>query len=199
MSEQWNTGAGGEDQQYGGRSYGNSNYRGGPGGPGGPRRGGPPGGGYGAERSMGGVGGGGYQGSNGGGGFGGQRRGGPPGGYNGAGGGGGGGYQGSRPNYGDRPQRPFGAGGGGGGGGGGGYGGYPEGSASSLLEIDSNKVGMVIGRQGAKIREIQESFNVHVKIGEYKRDRNQFVCVMWFGGGGGGVDVCCVRVDLIRK
>lgn len=171
MSEGWNSGgaggAGGEEQ-YGGRSYGNSNYRG----TGGPRRG--PGGGGGgyagqapAAGGFPGSNGGGYQGNGGGGGgFGGQRRSGPPGAYNGGGGGGGGGYQGSRPNYGEqRAPRPY---GGAGGGGGGGYNAYPpEGSASSLLEIDSNKVGMVIGRGGSKIREIQESFNVHVKIGEY--------------------------------
>lgn len=154
MSEWGNSG--GEDQQFG-RSYGNSNYRG----AGGPRRG-PGGGGYGGERSMGG-GGGGYQsngsapyggGGGGGGGYGAPRR------------GGGGGYGGGAPSYGDRPQRPSYQGGGGGGGGGGGYGGYPEASASSLMEIDSNKVGMVIGRGGSKIREIQENYNVHVKIGE---------------------------------
>lgn len=39
-------------------------------------------------------------------------------------------------------------------------------SASSKMDIDSKKVGMVIGRGGGKIREIQDSFNVHVKIGE---------------------------------
>jgi len=38
------------------------------------------------------------------------------------------------------------------------------GDASSVFEIDSNKVGMVIGRKGGKIREIQENFQVHVKI-----------------------------------
>lgn len=35
----------------------------------------------------------------------------------------------------------------------------------SKIDIDSTKVGMVIGRGGGKIREIQDSFNVHVKIG----------------------------------
>lgn len=40
------------------------------------------------------------------------------------------------------------------------------GDASSVFEIDSNKVGMVIGRKGGKIREIQENFQVHVKIGK---------------------------------
>jgi len=37
-------------------------------------------------------------------------------------------------------------------------------SASSKMDIDSKKVGMVIGRGGGKIREIQDNFNVHVKI-----------------------------------
>lgn len=36
---------------------------------------------------------------------------------------------------------------------------------SVVLEINPNKVGMVIGRGGAKIREIQEQFNVNVKVG----------------------------------
>jgi len=71
---------------------------------------------------------------------------------------------GGRPNYGDRPQRQN-------------YGGAPrqngtyinyaaygDGGSSSLMEIDSTKVGMVIGRGGGKIREIQENFHVHVKI-----------------------------------
>lgn len=40
-------------------------------------------------------------------------------------------------------------------------------AASSKIDIDSKKVGMVIGRGGGKIREIQVNFNVHVKIGEY--------------------------------
>lgn len=157
-AEGWGNGAAGEEQQFGGRSYGNSNYRGAGGGA--PRRGG---GGYGGERTggyqSGGNGGGGY-----GGGGGGPRRGGGGGGggYNGGGGGGPGGGYGNpvgRQSYGDRPQRPsYGQGGS--------YGGYAEGSASDILDIESNKVGMVIGRGGAKIREIQENFNVHVKIGK---------------------------------
>lgn len=135
MSENW--GQNGGESQYGGRSYGNSNFRGGQ------RRDGPGGGGgYGGQRpSGGGYGGGGYGG--------GQRTGGGGGGY--GGGRGGGGYGG------DRPRQNY------GGGGGGGYNNYADGSSSNI-EIDSNKVGMVIGRGGAKIREIQESFNVHVKI-----------------------------------
>jgi len=134
MSENW--GQNGESQY--GRSYGNSNFRGGQ------RRDGPGGGGggYGGQRS------GGYGGGGGGGGYGGGPR---TGGYGGNRGGGGGGYGGGqRQTY-------------GGGGGGGGYNNYADGSSSNI-EIDSNKVGMVIGRGGAKIREIQESFNVHVKI-----------------------------------
>jgi len=134
MSENW--GQNGESQY--GRSYGNSNFRGGQ------RRDGPGGngGGYGSQRPSGG-----YGGGSGGGGYG-QRTGG----YGGGGRGGGGGYGA------DRPRQSY-----GGGGGGGGYNNYADGS-SSVMEIDSNKVGMVIGRGGAKIREIQESFNVHVKI-----------------------------------
>lgn len=131
MSENW--GQNGESQY--GRSYGNSNFRGGQ------RRDGAGGGGYGG---------------------GGQQR--PSGGYGGGYGGGqrtgGGGYGRGGGGYGsDRPRQNYGQGGGGGGG----YNNYADGSSSNI-EIDSNKVGMVIGRGGAKIREIQESFNVHVKI-----------------------------------
>lgn len=46
------------------------------------------------------------------------------------------------------------------------YNNFDSNSASSKMDIDSNKVGMVIGRGGGKIREIQDNFNVHVKIGE---------------------------------
>lgn len=46
------------------------------------------------------------------------------------------------------------------------YNNFDPNSASSKMDIDSKKVGMVIGRGGGKIREIQENFNVHVKIGE---------------------------------
>jgi len=136
MSENW--GQNGESQY--GRSYGNSNFN-----RGGRRDGGPAGGGSGGygQRPSGGYGGGGY---------------------GGGGRGGGGGYGG------DRPRQNYGGGGGGqrqsyggGGGGNGGYNNFADGSTSNI-EIDSNKVGMVIGRGGAKIREIQESFNVHVKI-----------------------------------
>lgn len=151
MSENW--GQNGESQY--GRSYGNSNFRGGQ------RRDGPGGGGgYGGQRPSGG----GY--GSGGGGYGGQRTGGYGGGR-----GGGGGYGG------DRPRQNY-------GGGGGGYNNYADGSTSNI-EIDSNKVGMVIGRGGAKIREIQESFNVHVKIGKHFYCLGFFVSVcmgknMWF-------------------
>jgi len=44
------------------------------------------------------------------------------------------------------------------------YNNFDPNSASSKMDIDSKKVGMVIGRGGGKIREIQDNFNVHVKI-----------------------------------
>lgn len=47
------------------------------------------------------------------------------------------------------------------------YNNFDPNSASSKMDIDSKKVGMVIGRGGGKIREIQDNFNVHVKIGKY--------------------------------
>lgn len=129
MSENWGQNG---DSQYG-RSYGNSNFRGGQ------RRDGAggPGGYGGGQRGPSGYGGGGGYG-------GGQRQGG----Y-GGGGRGGGGYGQDR-----QPRQNY---------GGGGYNNFADGSSSNI-EIDSNKVGMVIGRGGAKIREIQENFNVHVKI-----------------------------------
>lgn len=40
-------------------------------------------------------------------------------------------------------------------------------SASITIEIDPSKVGMVIGKGGGKIREIQEAANVNVKVGRY--------------------------------
>lgn len=40
-------------------------------------------------------------------------------------------------------------------------------SPFSKIDIDSKKVGMVIGRGGGKIREIQDNFKVHVKIGMF--------------------------------
>lgn len=46
------------------------------------------------------------------------------------------------------------------------YNNFDPNSASSKMDIDSKKVGMVIGRGGGKIREIQDNFNVHVKIGK---------------------------------
>jgi len=97
----------------------------------------------------------------------------------------GGGYQGQRPSYANGngyQQRSFGQNGGAGrqhfyGGGerqprmnfnnGGAprtYNNFDPNSASSKMDIDSKKVGMVIGRGGGKIREIQDNFNVHVKI-----------------------------------
>lgn len=45
------------------------------------------------------------------------------------------------------------------------YGRSNAGGQSETFEIDSSKVGLVIGRGGAKIREIQELYNVNVKIG----------------------------------
>lgn len=131
------------EAQFGSRNFNNSNYRGGQrreGGNGGYQSGGRPS--YNAS------------------GFGGAPR--STGGYgqNGAGGGG-------RQYYGsqERPQRQnF---------GGPAAGGQPrfnnfqQSGASEKIDIESNKVGMVIGRGGGKIREIQENFNVHVKIGTY--------------------------------
>lgn len=37
---------------------------------------------------------------------------------------------------------------------------------SMQIKIDSNKVGMVIGRGGSKIKEIQDMFGVNVKVGK---------------------------------
>lgn len=140
-------------QQFGSRSYGNSNFRGGPrrGGGGGGNNGVADGQGWGAQRTSsynrpGGVTGGG-------------------GGYAGNGGGGGGYVQGGGRPYGDRQPRQN-------------YGGgppqpnfvipyIPDGSPASSIEIESDKVGMVIGKKGSKIREIQSNFNVQVKIGKY--------------------------------
>lgn len=132
-----------QQQQFGSRSYGNSNFRGGP------------------RGTSGGATGRSYNGGSSGG-WNGQQR-------SGFGGGGQGGYtQGGyggqpRQSYGERqPRQSYGQAGAGGA-----YN-FPEGSASNI-EIDSNKVGMVIGRGGAKIREIQQNFNVHVKIGKLKK------------------------------
>ncbi|KAJ6638338.1 hypothetical protein Bhyg_11073 [Pseudolycoriella hygida] len=74
---------------------------------------------------------------------------------------GGGGYGGGRGGggYGGAPRQNY----GGGGGGRGGFNNFSDGPSSNI-EIDSNKVGIVIGRGGAKIREIQDNFKVHVKI-----------------------------------
>lgn len=138
------------EAQFGSRNFNNSNYRGGQrreGGNGGYQSGGRPN----------------YQS----GGFGGAPR---SGGYGqtSAGGGGGGGrqyYGGSQ----ERPQRTsFGGPAGGGNGGQPRFNQYQQSGASEKIDIESNKVGMVIGRGGGKIREIQENFNVHVKIGTYK-------------------------------
>lgn len=53
---------------------------------------------------------------------------------------------------------------GGGRSGGGGYNRY--GGSDFKMEVDSSKVGMIIGKGGSKIREIQEKHNVNVKIGK---------------------------------
>lgn len=47
------------------------------------------------------------------------------------------------------------------------YNNFDANAASQKMDIDSKKVGMVIGRGGGKIREIQDNFNVHVKIGTF--------------------------------
>lgn len=36
---------------------------------------------------------------------------------------------------------------------------------SLVFEVESTHIGMVIGRGGSKIKEIQEKFNVHMNIG----------------------------------
>lgn len=58
-----------------------------------------------------------------------------------------------------------------GGGGGGRWGNSNDRGGSSedsmQIEIDPSKVGMVIGRGGSKIKEIQETFGVNVKVGEF--------------------------------
>lgn len=41
-----------------------------------------------------------------------------------------------------------------------------SGEQSSVMEIDSTKVGIVIGRGGCKIKEIESRFQVHMKIGK---------------------------------
>lgn len=58
---------------------------------------------------------------------------------------------GQRPSFGGQPR----------------YNNYQQSGASEKIDIESNKVGMVIGRGGGKIREIQDNFNVHVRIGKY--------------------------------
>lgn len=51
---------------------------------------------------------------------------------------------------------------------------------SSVLEIDPMKIGSVIGRGGATIRELQEKFNVHINIGEWINNIAEFYYVLWF-------------------
>lgn len=40
-----------------------------------------------------------------------------------------------------------------------------ESSNSRTIEIDSSNVGLIIGRGGAKIKELEEKFKVNLKIG----------------------------------
>lgn len=49
-------------------------------------------------------------------------------------------------------------------GGGGGFNRY--GGNDFKMEVDSNKVGMIIGKGGSKIREMQENHSVYIKIGK---------------------------------
>ena len=49
----------------------------------------------------------------------------------------------------------------------GGFRNQDSGSPSEIMYIDPSKVGMVIGRGGSKIREIQDDFNVHVHVGKF--------------------------------
>lgn len=49
------------------------------------------------------------------------------------------------------------------------YNNFDASAASQKMDIDSKKVGMVIGRGGGKIREIQDNFHVHVKIGTFNK------------------------------
>lgn len=140
------------EAQFGSRNFNNSNYRGG-----GQRREGSNGGAYqsGSRPS--------YNSNS----FAGPPRSGY--GQNSTGGGGAGG--GGRQYYGsqERPQRQnFGGPTGGGGGGQPRFNNFQQSGASEKIDIESTKVGMVIGRGGGKIREIQENFNVHVKIGKLK-------------------------------
>jgi len=71
---------------------------------------------------------------------------------------------GGRPFYSGQPRQPRNQFGGQQRVGGSGYNNFAASGTSSKIDIESNKVGMVIGRGGGKIREIQDSFNVHVKI-----------------------------------
>lgn len=56
---------------------------------------------------------------------------------------------------------------------------YGDRNDSVVLEINPNKVGMVIGRGGAKIREIQEQYNVNVKVGKNCVFQIELQC-QWF-------------------
>lgn len=53
-----------------------------------------------------------------------------------------------------------------GGGNGGGFNRYGSGS-DFKMEVDNSKVGMIIGKGGSKIREMQDNHNVNIKIGKF--------------------------------
>jgi len=44
---------------------------------------------------------------------------------------------------------------------------------STVIEINPNKVGMIIGRGGGKIRELQEKFNVHLRVDRNENENGQ--------------------------
>lgn len=49
------------------------------------------------------------------------------------------------------------------------------------LQIEYSKKGMVIGRGGAKIREIQEQFSCNVNVGEYRQKNMEFCAYgIWY-------------------
>lgn len=87
--------------------------------------------------------------------------------YGGRGGGGGGSSRGRGGSDGRYQNRREDGGGRNGGGFGENRGRYEDSSNSLVMEINPSKVGAVIGRGGGKIREIQDTFNVNVKVGQY--------------------------------
>lgn len=46
-----------------------------------------------------------------------------------------------------------------------------DGGEAISFEIDQKHVGMVIGRGGCKIKEIQEKYNVNLNIGKFRNHR----------------------------